>query len=220
MAFTVEDIDDLIKLLTEHPEWRDRLRPVILGEEILQIPSRMDRVEAALASLAERLDLLTEEVRGLTRAVGDLGARADRMDGRLGNIEGGLLEARYERQLGSWFSMWLKKPERVSTSGLSVIEAAAAGRISDSERTALEDLDFLVQGIDRENGDQQALILAVEVSHTVNLDDVERADNRATILNKLGHRSRAFVGGYRITEEAERLAEKLNVIVDLRRPAA
>ena len=227
MTLAVEDIADLLKLLKEHPEWRDQLRPVILGDEILQLPSRMDRVEAAierltlrLDALTERLDQLAKEVGDLTTAVRDLAIRVDRTEGRLANIDGQMLEGRYDRQLGSWFSTWLLKPERISTSTLSVVEAATEGRISEAERTALENLDMLVHGRDRSGSDQGALTLAVELSHTINLEDVERADSRASILHKLGHRSRAFVGGYRITEEAQRLAEKLDVIVDLHRPAA
>jgi len=46
VAFTVVDFQDLLKLLSDHPEWRAQLRPLVLGEEVLAIPSRMDRVEA------------------------------------------------------------------------------------------------------------------------------------------------------------------------------
>jgi hypothetical protein len=31
MAFTVSDFRDLIRLLEEHPDWRDELRRVLLG---------------------------------------------------------------------------------------------------------------------------------------------------------------------------------------------
>lgn len=68
MPFTVENFRDLIKLLEEHPEWRAELRRLVLSEELLTVPERLDRltraveqsdarlaaVEAALAELAAR----------------------------------------------------------------------------------------------------------------------------------------------------------------------
>ncbi|MCS6829783.1 MAG: hypothetical protein NZ749_03975, partial [bacterium] len=36
---TVNDVSDLIKILKEHPDWRDELRRVLLTEELLQLPS-------------------------------------------------------------------------------------------------------------------------------------------------------------------------------------
>lgn len=99
MAFTVVDFQDLLKLLSDHPEWRTQLRPLVLGEEVLAIPSRMDRVEATLDrltghvdDLTVRLDRLTGEVRELTTAVSQLVSRMDHTDGRLGNLQGTMLE--------------------------------------------------------------------------------------------------------------------------------
>jgi hypothetical protein len=43
MAFTVSDYSDLIKLLREHPEWREELRREILDDE------RRKRPESAVA---------------------------------------------------------------------------------------------------------------------------------------------------------------------------
>lgn len=219
MAFTVEDIDDLIKLLADHPEWRDRLRPVILGEEILQIPSRMDRVEALLEQIAERQAQTAETLDRLVQRMDHFEFRMDRMDSRLGTIEGDLLELRLDKNLANWLRDWVRKPHTVDIDDLVLLdEAVADGRVTRAELRQLAFLDALVRGSERETFSE--LFLAIEVSQTVNLDDVERASSRSDILRRAGYDARAFVGGYRITEEAERLAEKLNVIVDLRRPAA
>ncbi len=57
MAFTVTDFHDLVRLLEAHPEWRAELRRLVLSEELLRLPEtvdeRVDRLEAALATLAE-----------------------------------------------------------------------------------------------------------------------------------------------------------------------
>lgn len=38
MPFTVEDFEDLLRLLYERPEWRTRLRELILPPELLELP--------------------------------------------------------------------------------------------------------------------------------------------------------------------------------------
>ncbi len=48
MAFTVADFEDLVRLLEEQPEFRARLRSLILGPEWQSEPSRLDRIEPVL----------------------------------------------------------------------------------------------------------------------------------------------------------------------------
>ena len=38
MAFTVQDLHDLVALVTQHPEWRAELRRLVLTEELLALP--------------------------------------------------------------------------------------------------------------------------------------------------------------------------------------
>ena len=75
MAFTVEDFEDLQRLLAEHPEWRAQLRPLILGDEFMELPAglrgtndRLERIEASLEELAS-------QVRELVEATGLLAVR-------------------------------------------------------------------------------------------------------------------------------------------------
>ena len=60
MPFTVSDFEDLVRLLYERPEWRERLRSLILPEEILTLPQlvrentqAIGRLEKAVAELVE-----------------------------------------------------------------------------------------------------------------------------------------------------------------------
>jgi hypothetical protein len=75
MAFTVEDLNDLIRILKHHPEWCMELRRVLLTDELLQLPELMRELievsrqhSAAIAELTEaqryteqRLQQLSEE---------------------------------------------------------------------------------------------------------------------------------------------------------------
>ena len=54
MAFTVEDFQDLVRLLAQHPEWRSELRRVLLSEELLTVPERLARAEQFLAESVRR----------------------------------------------------------------------------------------------------------------------------------------------------------------------
>jgi hypothetical protein len=56
-------------------------------------------------------------------------------------------------------------------------------------------LDLMVVGLDRETPGRPETYFAVEISRTLEAEDVERAEDRARILTKLGLRSRAAVGG-------------------------
>ena len=84
MAFTIEDFEDLIKLLRERPEWRQRLLEVLLTEEFLKLPvqfqafreevlERFDRMESQLGAVESRLDAVE--------------ARLDRVESRLEVVE-------------------------------------------------------------------------------------------------------------------------------------
>ncbi len=253
MAFTVADFEDLVRLLGEQPEWRARLRPLILGAEWEGVPSRLDRIEAVLEriadrqdgtereigaltqrmdaltermdaltervdALAQRVDALTEEVRQLVEVTKQLTIRMDRMDGRLGNLEGSALEQRYRNQCRSWFADWVRGAEVVSPVDLEAVAAAVeAGTITAAEARALRDLDLLVQGRDAAGGDGTLLLIAVELSHTINVEDIDRASERAMTLRRAGYAARALAGGYRVAPDAEKRAAADGVIIDLHR---
>jgi chaperonin cofactor prefoldin len=78
MALTIQDFEDLVKLLNEHPEWRERLRSVLFPEweefrtavsELLRESLALQRdVLDALRHLATRLESLTGRVDELAEA--------------------------------------------------------------------------------------------------------------------------------------------------------
>ncbi|GIV14605.1 MAG: hypothetical protein KatS3mg022_0040 [Armatimonadota bacterium] len=48
----LETVEDIIRALQEHPEWREPLLNALLTDQYRQLPSRADRLEEALARLA------------------------------------------------------------------------------------------------------------------------------------------------------------------------
>jgi chromosome segregation ATPase len=87
MALTIQDFEDLVKLLNEHPEWRERLRSVLFPEweefrtavsELLRESLALQRdVLDALRHLATRLESLTGRVDDLAARLQALTARVD-----------------------------------------------------------------------------------------------------------------------------------------------
>lgn len=220
MAFTVDDFEDLHRLLSERPEWRARLRPLILGDEYVQLPERMGRVEEQLILIGERLDALGERLDQVVTALQLVIERLNRMDGRMGNIEGDLLELRYKGNLRNWIGKYLWPVEMVGVDDLPLVSAALSdGRLSHADVDRLRELDLLVKGNTR-NDPASETLLAGEVSQTINVDDVERAADRAGALRRAGYATIGFAGGTRLGGGAEERATELEVVIDLHRPAA
>jgi len=99
-----------------------------------------------------------------------------------------------------------------------LLAAQASGQISEEDVDRVARADLIVRGTRRDGSDE--LLLAVEVSTTINQADVERADRVAEVLRRAGYQARGFVGGNRATADALERAKELQVFVDLRRPAA
>ena len=246
MAFTVSDFEDLLALLTAHPDWRARLRPVILGPDFEEVPSRLDRIEAILTTLAEqqaeaqqrlagverrlagveqrqasaeqRLDRIEAILATLAQRQAGVERRLDQHDGRMGNIEGGLLEARYSRNLDNWLGDFLRRPARVAVPSLDGLNAAlTSGAITFEERRRLRDIDMVVVGQDPANRDVE-LYLTCEFSSTVNMEDLARAEEHAEVLRRCGYNAKGFAGGYMAAPGVDQAAQRLGVILDLHRP--
>ncbi len=77
---TINTMQDLSRLLREHPEWRDELRRELLTPELLELPQRFAEYTA---STDRRLDTLTERLDALAERVGELTERLDTLTERL-----------------------------------------------------------------------------------------------------------------------------------------
>jgi len=57
---TVNDLHDLVRLLTEHPEWQAELRRLLLTDELLELPSLVRQLVEVQQRTEEQLASLTE----------------------------------------------------------------------------------------------------------------------------------------------------------------
>lgn len=213
MAFTVNDVQDLVRLLSEHPEWRAQLRPLILGDEFDRLPAIIQDLAEAQRRTEVRLGELAITVANLAKTVEELAKQVARMDIRMDRMDGQLTSMTFERRASAYFGTWLRRPRVVALDDLGVDDAVDDGRLTREDFESLLRLDFLVRGNDKRESSRPETVLAVEISSTVDLEDVRRADERSELLRKLGLRAFGAVGGNAVTGRALEAAEQRGVLV-------
>ena len=165
MTIPVNTFQDILSALEQNPDLKDQLRSYILTEELLQLPAQF---------------LL------LRQDVAELKTRMNRVEGRLGNIEGIQYEqvaVRIAVQLAS-LELGIEGP-RVAFSKFDMahpnfnqtIQAAVrSGLISREQSRDLIHADLIVYGQNRHHA-------VVEISMGPNDDDISRALRRSEILH-------------------------------------
>jgi chromosome segregation ATPase len=112
MPFSVEEFQDLIRLLQERPEWRADLRRLVLTDELLALPElvrelvqaqqrtegRVGRLEDALIALTEAQQRTEARVGRLEDALIALTEAQQRTEARVGQLEGSVESLRAETE--------------------------------------------------------------------------------------------------------------------------
>ena len=179
-----------------------------------EFAQRMDQLTARMDELAVRMDQLTARMDELTDALTRLVARIDHMDGRLGNVEGGLYELKYERNLGAHLARLYRKVSRVIPADVdAVANAYESGLISEDEWDDLHRVDMVASATRRKSPSGGAMFVLLEISLTVDERDVARASRRADIMRRAAVEVEAAVGGEKINAGAITLARELGVTV-------
>ena len=196
MTMPINSFQDILDVLEQNPALRDQLRTHILTQELLQLP-------------AQFVLLRTD--------VDELKVRMDRVDGRLGNIEGNQYEERAARvavqlagvELGiegpsTAFSQFGEPHPNFN----QVLQTAVlTGTISREESRDLLQTDLVVYGRNLRH-------MVVEISLGPDLDDISRAIRRSEILHKAtGDQVTAVVATPDPHSEFVQEAESRNVTV-------
>jgi len=170
------------------------------------LTARVDDLTSRVDALTARVDALTEQVARLTEQVGRLVARMDVLTARVDANTGELLEFRYERRAGAYFSPMARRIRVLNHSALADLldDALDAGRITESERREVLRSDLVVMG--QRRTDREPVYLVVEISMGIGIDDIQRAIVRAGIMAQLGRPAIPVVAGQRIDPEPAELA--------------
>ncbi|MFN0073572.1 MAG: hypothetical protein ACKVVP_18990 [Chloroflexota bacterium] len=217
---TAESVDRLsgrIEALTAHAE--------LQAQSLDQLAQRMDQQTVQIEQLTERMDQLAQRMDQQTLQIEQLTQRMERVEQqlqsltqsvmqievRLGAVEGEVLELRYARRAPAYFSRLAQRLRVMETSALADLldDAVAGGRLTDSERETLLLTDLVLSG--RRRTDNVAIYLVAEISMGIRAYDVERAADRAALLQKLGRDVIPVVAGRQINAEAAEMASERGV---------
>ena len=153
------------------------IRKLLLGEEFLEVPSRLSNLECRVGSLESTVERIDSTVERLNTTVTGL-------NGRVGNANGAYLEGRIKERLHNLpYYMGLVHHEEVPYTRISALAAAAAKRgltteIEYGKLRSFRDGDAFVAAYD---GDELVYI-ALEISVTGARYDIERAQRNAAYL--------------------------------------
>ena len=228
---TIRDIADFVRIINEQPEWNDTIRGILLGRELLELPQQFAEfvrvTEENNRLVAERLGRLESGVAELQTDMSDMKTwrtettlRLDRIEGRLGNLEGAELERRVHSDIANIASRWLGLNRvRIMQSRIVARSPEFQDIIDDAEEQNvitfdqgdhLEKTDIIVSA--RRRSDRQPVHLAIEVSRTIADYDITRASERAQSLSAIfGTPAISVVVGGNISPSQEELAERSGV---------
>ena len=120
-----------------------------------------------------------------------------------------------DRKAPSLFGEWLRKPRVVALDDVpGYEETEEAGGYTAQELRRLRQLELVVRGMSRADTKQE-MFLAVEISRTIDLEDVDRAIERAWLLARGGAKTLAAVAGKSLTDRARLRAQETGTIVRL-----
>jgi hypothetical protein len=180
----IRTIADLERIIDENPDIRERLRRKLLTDEERALPRIVQQLAEEVRQLAQTV------AQGFAEAAADRGViktRLNRVEGRLRNIEGTLYEqnaARTAVQLAG-IELGIEGPSLAfSKFGTAhpnftqpLQEAVQSGRISRDDFRNLIRSDAIIYG-------RNQCHAVVEVSLGPNMDDINRAADRAGILGR------------------------------------
>ena len=208
MNYTIDTVEDLVRILDEHPQWLDALRARLLPPAVLRLPEQLAELAARVEEIAEqtkrfqaateqRFDRMDQRFDRMDQRLGRVEARLDRVIDDLGPLKGAhagnvaVKEASLiALDLGLRYRKSLTSMELVSLSDAVDTTDVAANELRSFHRT-----DVIVEAADREG---ERCYVAVEASYTVNSRGTARAIRNAGLLSRFtGRRSYAVVAGLR-----------------------
>ena len=182
---TINTIEDLVRILREQPAWAEAVRAVLLTDDLLDLPARFDRF---LQSQEETNRHLSELLAELKEVSEDNRRRLNRVEGRLGNLEGGQYErtirakamARCQLHFGFEGVYYALSQDGIADSRLlsAVGHALNEGLVSTADTGDLYEADLIISGENNRHA-------VFEVSLTADDYDIRRARQRADTLKAI-----------------------------------
>ena len=193
---TINNIEDLVRVLDEHPEWLEAVRTRLLTRELLELPQ-------VVADLAQRMDQLTQRVDQLVQRMDAMVQRQDRMQDDLAWLKGRIIYdiARDEAALIAGDMGFSLERTLVRTDLRRLTEGQDLSDLPRGEVRSFHRADLIMEVAD---GEGNLHYIAVEASFTVNGRDSRRARRNAELMTRFtGLPAVAAVAGVRYDRRLE-----------------
>ena len=195
MATNINDIEDLMRILDENPEWVEALRARLLTRELVELPQKFAELSQKFVELSQKFAELVATVRELADELRATNRRLDRLQDDVGWLKGRIIydivrndAALIADEMGFVFEKALVRAD--------LMKLTRGQDVSDLPRGTLQSLhraDLMMQVADAEGGQRY---IAVEASFTVNGRDSRRALRNAELMTRFtGQPAMAAVAG-------------------------
>ena len=180
---------DIIRALKEHPEWLEELRKIILTTELIELPKkfeemlvRMEKLEKKVDKIEKDVEILKQDVAVLKQDVEILKQDVAYLKGEFGRFKGKEFERTIRERYYAYFGRLLRKSKLIPFEEIiPFLETAEEEKIiTEDQKVSALQLDLLIKGEIKKV--KKEVYLAVEVSYSLQEDDIERAIERAGIL--------------------------------------
>lgn len=198
---TINDIEDLYRILEAYPQWREALRRQLLTPELLAMPDtlaqlslKMDQLIAIVSELSQRVDENSRQISDLRVIAENHAARMGRMESDMGDLKARFTEARPERTVRD-IAEDLKLQEVTIVDDQPLRQFADRLQLEPDVRRSFVRADLVFQA---RNAAGEPVWCSVEISWTAAPRDLERARRNAGLLQQAtGQTAYAVVCGHR-----------------------
>ncbi len=197
------------RLETGQQELRQELREVKADVSVLK--ADVSVLKADVSVLKTDVSVLKTDVSVLKTDVREIKSEMGVMRADVGNLKGKVHEAFYRDKAGAIFGVYLRGGREVTNQIADQLhDAVINGVITQDEFIQVLTADLLWGGRARTDG--QEFVLVVEASWLAQLNDVERAQQRANVLRRLGLTALAVAAGNEWTDDAATVAQEVGVV--------
>ena len=220
---TINSQEDLLRALRENPEWKEAVRALILGEELLQLPARFNafadeqrqvnkRVESDISDLKTGVQELQVGQARLEEGQAKIEASQTRIEARMTRQENDMstvkaAHARWSALRGAesiTIDMDIEYVKTLTEADLVRMAKIGNPNMTRGELFSFRTADLVVEAMD-ESG---TVYICMEASYTGDLRDSDRAQRNARLLTEFtGHRAIPVVASVRNVNEVSALID-------------
>ena len=202
---TINTIEDLVRLLDEHPQWLDAVRARVLTRELIELPQTLARFAAGtnehFAEVDQRFDRVDQRI---DKVEGEMNERFDKVEGDISGLrddiaplKGAHVRSAAVREAGLIAEdMGFALVRTLTSEQVRILSRSeSTADISAGDLRSFRRADLIMEVTD---GEGETCYVAVEISFPANGRDTTRAVRNAGFLTAFtGKRSVAAVAGLR-----------------------